>query len=65
MVVPKNAPPVQVTETRQAFYAGYRGMYGDSLQAAELDEDEAVKIFERINVELEKYLSDHKKKHGL
>jgi hypothetical protein len=48
-VVAPDAGPVQVTETRMAFYAGAAVMYAAVLEATALPEDEAVEALEVIH----------------
>lgn len=52
-VVPKTAGPVQIMESRSAFYAGALVVLGLSLEAANIEDiDEAEKAYSKINDEV-------------
>lgn len=58
MVVPKNANPIQVQETRRAFYAGMYSMLQMSRALTVLDDDDAVEELGNLNEELEQFSVD-------
>lgn len=58
-VIPKDAPTVQITETRRAFYAGCQTilgiMYG--IGDASISEDAGVEMIETLHQECQLFLS--------
>lgn len=60
-VVPKGAPPVQIQESRRAFYAGAQGLL--SLIMGHLDPDENptdadLKFMDGLHEELQQFMRD-------
>jgi hypothetical protein len=51
-IVPINAPTVQVTETKRAFYAGFAYMHGILTGLSDLPDDDGVAILESVTQEL-------------
>lgn len=55
-VIPRDAGPNQVRETRIAFYAGAATMFATMTALSEkLPEDEAIVVLDRINSELVRF----------
>lgn len=58
-VLPRNAPAVQVRETRRAFYAGAAAWFGLMLRAADQPGDEPTEVelsrVDALNAELEAF----------
>lgn len=52
-VIPPTAPPVQITETRRAFYAGFAAAFGmmDDISNS-LSEDAACAVFDSLETEM-------------
>ncbi len=50
--MPKNAPPVQVAETRQAFYAGCLATFQLMVAYSEYDEDTAAQMLDTLSEEV-------------
>lgn len=59
MVMPKNAPPVQVKEMRRAFYAGAGIMLNITKQLGdeEISEDAGVRALEGLEQEIKEFLA--------
>lgn len=51
-VMPRDAPPVQIQETRRAFYAGARAMQALQLHASTLSDDAGVHMLQSFSDEL-------------
>lgn len=59
-VLPTNAPPVQVQETRRAFYGGVQSLMGVMFDIGgdEVSEDEGVRRLESVRAELKQFVRD-------
>lgn len=57
--IPKNAGYVQQKETELAFYAGAQALFYKIIEINDSDADEAVKNYEKIHNEIEKFVKDH------
>lgn len=64
-VVPPGAGATQREESKRAFYAGAAAMFGDMLDAAELEEDAAAARLETLDRELADYLRLFKAREGI
>jgi hypothetical protein len=64
-VIPAGAGETQREESKRAFYAGAAAMFGDMLDAAELEEDAAAARLEALDRELADYLRLFKKREGI
>ena len=64
-VVPAGAGEAQREESKRAFYAGAAAMFGDMLNAAELEEDAAAARLEALDRELADYLRMFKRREGI
>lgn len=60
-VVPANAPDIQVTECRVAFYAGAHVMLNSAIELADLTEEVGGKILSGYHDELLRFVADHVK----
>lgn len=60
LVVPKNAPPVQVSEMRMAFYAGVEAMLRIQFAISDdsISEDSGVAMLEGIHDECRRFASE-------
>jgi hypothetical protein len=66
--VPRDAPPIQLTEMRQAFFAGAHHVFNSIMVVLEPGEeptDADLDRMDKINAELNAFLDDFKRKHGL
>lgn len=57
-IIPKNAHPIQVQETRRAFYAGAQGMMMINHKITNFSDDEGVEILEELTDELQQFMRD-------
>lgn len=59
-VLPKNAPPIQVMETRRAFYAGAQCFFAATLEFSDQDtpDERGVDALEAMNQELQGFARD-------
>jgi hypothetical protein len=59
-IIPKNAPPVQIQESRRVFYAGAGHMFSvlGALGENQFSEDQGVAVMERILAELQQFGRD-------
>jgi hypothetical protein len=60
-ILPKNAPPIQVQETRRAFYAGAGAILHHILRLADPGEEPTetdLRMMDDIEVEIEEWLVD-------
>ena len=64
-VVPPGAGEAQREESKRAFYAGAAAMFGDMLEACELEEGAAAARLEALDAELADYLRLFKKREGI
>lgn len=67
-VIPKDAHPIQVQECQLAFYGGAAYVYGILGSIADTDdedEESTVKLLEQLGHDLEAFLTDYRKRHGL
>lgn len=58
LVVPKNAPPVQVTEMRRAFYSGVEAMLRIQWALGDMSEDAAVAALEGVHDECRRFADE-------
>ena len=58
MVIPENAPPVQIQEMKRAFYGGVEAMMRIQFNIADLSEDAGVAILEETRKELNQFVAD-------
>lgn len=65
VLIPAGALEVQIEECKRAFYAGAAAMFGDMLDAAELEEEAAAARLETLDRELADYLRLFKKREGV
>lgn len=58
-VVPKGAPPIQIQETRRAFYAGATALLQAQMALGDegVTEEEGVRFFEDISEDIKEFLS--------
>jgi hypothetical protein len=66
--IPKDAPTVQLNEMRMAFFAGAQHLFGSIMKALDPDDevtDDDMRRLDLINAELNLFLVDFKKKHGI
>lgn len=67
-VLPKNAGPVQVEETRRGFYAGAAAVFGsvvEQLSPGEEITEADLALLDSIKAELDEYLASFKARNGL
>jgi hypothetical protein len=63
-VIPKSAPPIQFSETRLAFYAGFLECFKVVTDyASGLEEDEACKLLSAINDESRRFVKELNEDH--
>jgi hypothetical protein len=58
-VISPDAPPIQIGETRRAFYAGAKAMLDAGLELAELDQCIAVIALEALHIECRRFGQQH------
>ena len=58
LVIPKNAPPIQVIEMKLAFYGGVEAMMRIQFNITDLSEDAGVAILEETRKELDQFAND-------
>lgn len=54
-VIDPNAPDVQVSEMRIAFYAGFKAMLDANLELAMIDQLTAVRLLEQLHIEAPRF----------
>lgn len=57
-VMPKNPHPIQLQETRRAFYMGAHSVMTIFTKITDLPEDEGVEILEEITDEIQQFMRD-------
>jgi hypothetical protein len=68
VVVPDDAPEIQIEESRRAFFAGAQHLFGSIMQMLEPDAEPTEADLRRmssINDELDAYIADFKRRHGI
>jgi hypothetical protein len=68
MCIPKNAPQIQIDEMRNAFYAGAQHLFGSIMSILGPGEEATntdLKRMDLINKELQTFLAQFERKHGL
>jgi hypothetical protein len=66
--IPPTAPPVQLDEMRMAFFAGAQHLFGSIMKALDPDDEvteDDMRRLDLINAELNLFLVDFMKKHGI
>lgn len=58
LAIPANASQVQLTEMRRSFYCGAQAMLKEVLDASDLPEEQAMKVMDQLQSELEQFRKD-------
>jgi len=68
MSIPLDAPPVQLDDMRNAFYAGAQHLFGSIMGVLSEDEEPSaadLRRMEMITNELNEFIRDYKLRHGM